>query len=170
MLALWKGSYEKPRQRVKSRDISLLTKVCLVKAMVFPVVMYRCERWTIKKVEPLKNWCFQTAALEKTLKSSLDSKDIKPVNPTGNKLWIVTGRTDAEAEAEAPILRPPNVMNQCIGKAPDAEKYWSRRMGWQRLDTIIASIATNCSKLQEIGAQRTLARCSPWGHKQSDTT
>ena len=108
---------------LKSRDITLPTKVCIVKAIVFPVVMYRCESWTIKKVEPLKNWCFWTVVLEKTLKSPLDSKDIKRVNPTGNKLWIVIGRSDAEAEA------PPNVMSQCIGKDPDAEKYWSRRSG-----------------------------------------
>ena len=64
MLALWKGSYEKPRQRVKSRDISLLTKVCLVKAMVFPVVLYGCERSPVKKVEhqridAFELWCWR---------------------------------------------------------------------------------------------------------------
>ena len=132
---------------LKSINITLPTKVCLVKATVFPVVMYRCESWTIKKVEPLKNWCFQTVVLDKTLKSPLDSKDIKPVNPTGNKLWIVIGRTDAEAEA--PILRWPSVMNQYIGKDPDAEKYWSRSRGQKRLDSITDSIAMNFSKLQE---------------------
>ena len=86
----------------KSRDITLLTNVHIVKAMVFPVVMYRCESWTRKKVELLKNWCFWTVVLEKTLESPLDSKEIKPVNPKGNQLWLFIRRTDAEAEA--PVL------------------------------------------------------------------
>ena len=101
------------------------------------------EGWTTEELM-LSN----CGAGEKTLKSPLDSRDIKPVNPTGSKLWIVTGRTDAEAEA--PILRPPNVMNQYIGKDPDAEKYWSRSRGQKRLDSITDSIAMNFSKLQEI--------------------
>ena len=70
---------------LKSRDTTLSTKICLVKAMVFPVGMYGCESWTIKKAEHWKNWCFQILVLEKTLKSSLDSKEIKPVNPKGNQ-------------------------------------------------------------------------------------
>ena len=86
----------------KSRDITLLTNVHTVKAMVFPVVMYRCESWTRKKVELLKNWCFWTVVLEKTLESPLDSKEIKPVNPKGNQPWLFIRRTDAEAEA--PVL------------------------------------------------------------------
>ena len=68
---------------LKSRDITLSTNVCLVKAMVFPVVMYRCESRTIKKTT-LKNQCFQTVVLEKTLESHLVCKDTKPVNPKGN--------------------------------------------------------------------------------------
>ena len=69
---------------LKSRDITLLTGVCLVKAMVFPVVMYGCESWTVKKAEGLRR-CFQIVVLEKILESSLDSKKIKPVNPEGNE-------------------------------------------------------------------------------------
>ena len=87
---------------LKSRDISLLTKVCLVKAMVFVVVMCGCERWTIKKA----------VVLENTLESCLDCKEIKPVNPKGNKPWIFTGRTDAEA----PMLWPPDAKSWLIGK------------------------------------------------------
>ena len=64
---------------LKSRDITLLTKVCIVKAMVFPVIMHGCERWTIK------DRCFRTVGLEKILESPLDSKEIKPVNPKGNQ-------------------------------------------------------------------------------------
>ena len=66
---------------LKSRDITLPTKVHLVKALVFPVVMYGCESWTVKESWALKNWCFRTVALEKTLESPLDCKEIKPVNP-----------------------------------------------------------------------------------------
>ena len=65
-----------------------------IKAMVFPVVIYRCESWTIKKAENLKNWCFRIVVLEKTPESPLDYKEIKPVNPKGNQTWIFTGRTD----------------------------------------------------------------------------
>ena len=73
----------------------------------------------------LKNWCFQTVVLEKTLESSLDCKEIQPLNPKGNQSWIFLGRTDAEAET--PILWPPNVKNWLIGKDPDAGKDW----GWE---------------------------------------
>ena len=70
----------------------------------------------------LKNWCFQTVVLEKTLESPLDSKEIKLVNPKGNRPWIVIGRTDSEAEA--PILWQPNVKSKLIGKDPDAGEDW----------------------------------------------
>ena len=99
---------------LKSKGI---TKVCLVKAMVFPVVMYGCESWTIKKAEH-----FRTVVLEKTLESLLDCKSITPVNPKGNQPWIFIGRTDAEAEA--PVLWLPHVKSQLIGKDPDAGKDW----------------------------------------------
>ena len=70
----------------------------------------------------LKNWCFLTVVLEKTLESPLDCKEIKPVNPKANQPWIFFGKTDAEAEA--PILWPPHVKSQLIGKDPDAGKDW----------------------------------------------
>ena len=100
------------------------TKVHLVKAMVFPVVIYGCESWTIKKAEhrrlgAFELWCWRTLG---TLESPLDSKKIKPVNPKGNQPWIFTGRTDAEAEA--PILWPSDMKSQLIGKDPDAGKDW----------------------------------------------
>ena len=91
---------------LKNRDITLPTKVCLVKAMVFPGVMYGCKSWTIKKAERQKNWCFWTVVLEKTLESPLDCKEIQPVHPGGNQSWIFIGRTDAEAET--PIICPPD--------------------------------------------------------------
>ena len=83
----------------KSKDISLLTKVHIVKAMVFPVIMYEYESWTLKKANHWKNWCFWTVVLEKILESPLDSKEIKSVNLKGDQPWIFTGRNDAAPEA-----------------------------------------------------------------------
>ena len=106
---------------LKSRHITLLTKVRIVKAVVFPVVTWM---WELDHEEGwvLKNWCFWTVVLEKTLEGSLDYKDIKPVNPEGNQSWIFIGRTDAEAEA--PILWPPDAKSWLIGQDPDAGKDW----------------------------------------------
>ena len=92
---------------LKSRDITLSTKVCLGKAMVFLVVMYGCESWTIKKDEYRKIDAFGTVLLEKTLESPLDCKEIQPVHPKGDQSWVFIGRT--VAEAETPVLWPPHV-------------------------------------------------------------
>ena len=89
---------------LKSRDITLPEKVHLVKAMVFPVVMYGCESWTVKKAEHRRTDAFEL--LEKTLESLLDCKEIQPVYPKGDQSWVFIGRTDAEAET--PILWPPH--------------------------------------------------------------
>ena len=78
---------------LKSRAITLLTKVCIVKAMVFPVVMCGCESWTIRTLST-EELVLQTVVLKKTLESPLDCKEIKPVNPKGNQSWIFIGRTD----------------------------------------------------------------------------
>ena len=105
----------------KSRDITLLTKVHIVKVMVFPVVVYGCEldykeRWA------WKNWCFWTVVLEETLDSPLNCKEIQPVHPEGNQSWIFIGRTDAEAET--PILWPPDAKSWLIWKDSDAGEDW----------------------------------------------
>ena len=107
---------------LKSRDITLLTKICLVKAIVFPVVTHIFESWTIKKVE---HWYFWTVVLEKTLESPLDRKEIKPVNTNGNQSWIldILFRSWIRTDAEAPKLWPPDVKSQLIRKDPDAGKY-----------------------------------------------
>ena len=89
----------------KSRDITLPTKVRLVRAVVFPGVMYGCESWTVKKVEHQRTNAF-TVVLEKTLGSPLDSKEIQPVHPKGDQSWVFTGRTDADAETL--VLWPPH--------------------------------------------------------------
>ena len=107
---------------LKNRDIALSTEIHLVKAMVFPVVMWELD---YKESWVPKNWCFCTAVLEKTPESLLVGKEIQPVHPKGNQSWIFIGRTDAEAET--PILWPSNVKNTLIRKDPDAGKHWRRR-------------------------------------------
>ena len=84
---------------LKSGDITLPKKVCLVKATVFPVVIYGCESWTIKKAECQRIDAFELW-LEKTLESSLDSKEIQPVHPKGDQFWVFIGRTDVEAKLQ----------------------------------------------------------------------
>ena len=108
---------------LKSRDITLLTKVHLVKAMVF---QYHVWMWELDCEESWvqKNWCFRTVVLEKTVESPLDCKEIQPVHPKGYQSWIFIGRTDAEAET--PILWPPDVNNWLTGKDSDAGRDWRR--------------------------------------------
>ena len=114
---------------LKSRAISLLTMICLVKFMIFPVVMYGSESWTIKICWGSMNWCIWTVVLEMTLEIPLDCKEIQPVHPKGNQSWIFIGRTDVEAET--PILWLPDVKNWLIWKDPDAGRDWGRRRrGW----------------------------------------
>ena len=100
--------------------------------MVFPVVMYGCESWTVKKAEHQRINTFErTVVLEKTLESPLNCKEIQPVNRKGNQSWIFVGRTDAEAET--PIIWPPNAKNWLTGKDPDSGKDWRQEEkadGW----------------------------------------
>ena len=91
---------------LKSRDITLPTKVHLVKAMVVPVVMYGCESWTVKKAERRRIDAFSAVVLEGTLESPLDCKEIQPVHSEGDQPWDFFGRNDAEAET--PVLWPPH--------------------------------------------------------------
>ena len=107
---------------LKRRDITLRTEVCIVKAMVFPVVMHGCESWTTKKAEHQGIDAFKLCVLVKILESPLDSKEIKSVNPKGNQSWIFNGRTNAEAL----ILWPPDEKSQLTGKDPGAGKDWGQ--------------------------------------------
>ena len=107
---------------LKSRGITLPTKVHLVKAIVFPLVMYGCESWTIKKAEHWRIDGYWTVVLEKTLENLLDFREIQPVHPKGNQSWMFIGRTDVEAET--PILWPLDAKSWIILKDPDAGKDW----------------------------------------------
>ena len=157
----------------KSRDITLATKVHLVKAMVFPVVMYGCESWTVKKAEHRRIDAFLTVVLEKTLESSLNCKEIKPVHLKGNGSWIFIGRTDAEAET--PILWPPDVKNWLIWKDPDAGKDWRQEDKGMTEDEMVGwhHLLNGHEFEQALGVgdgHGSLVCYSPWGHKELDTT
>ena len=104
---------------LKIRDITLPTKVHLVKAMVFPVIMYGCEKLEYEESWEPKNWCFWTMVLEKTLESPLDCKEIQPVHSKGYQSWVFI-----DVKVETPILWPPDGKSWLIWKDPDAGKDW----------------------------------------------
>ena len=155
---------------LKSREITLWAKVLMVKDIVFPVVMYECESWTVKKVEHWRTdafelWCW------KRLESPLDCKETKPVNPKRNQRWIFIGRTGAKA----PILWPPDVKNWLIGKDPDARKDWMQEEQGTTEDEMIGWYyqldGHEFEQALRFGdGQGSLACCNPWGHKALDTT
>ena len=120
---------------LKSRDITLLTKIRLVKAMgIFSSHVWMWEL-DYKESWVTKNWCFWTVVLEKTLESPLDSKDSKPVHTKGNQSWIFIGKTDAEAET--PILWPPDAHIWHSEKYPDAGKDWRQEEKGTTEDEIV---------------------------------
>ena len=120
MLSPWKKSHYQPRQHIKSRDITLPTKVHLVKAMIFPVVMYGWESWTIKKAEHQRSDAFELWCWRRLLRVPWTARRSNQSILKGNQSWIFIGRTDAEAET--PILWPPDAKSQLVRKDPDAGK------------------------------------------------
>ena len=157
----------------KSRDITLLIKVHLVKAMVFSCGHVWMWELDCEEGWPLKNWCFWIVVLEKTLGSPLDCKEIQPVNPKGNQSWVLTGRTDAEAEA--PILWPLDAKYWLLGKDPDAGKDWGQKEKGTTEDEMTGwhHWLNGHEFEQTLGddeGEGSLTCCSSLGHKEPDTT
>ena len=161
----------KKKMTVKSRDITLSAKVHLVKAMVFPVVMYGCESWIIKKSWVPKNWCFWTVVLEKTLENSLDCKEIQPVHPKGDQSWVFIGRTDVEVET--PILWLPDAKSWLIWKDPDAGKDWGQEEKGttedEKVDGITDAIDMGVGGVRELVMDREAWRAVVHGFAKSRT-
>ena len=154
---------------LKSRDVTLLIKVRLVKAMVFPVVTYGCESWTVKRTECQRIDAFELCCW-KRLKSFLDCKEIKPINPKGNQSWIFIGRTDAVA----PELWSLDAKSWLVGKDPDVGKDWRQEKGTTENEMVGWHHQLDGHEFEQalgVGdGQGSLACCSPWGCKEWDVT
>ena len=153
MLAPCKKSYNKPRQCIKKQRHYFANKDPSSQSCDFPVVMYRCENWTIKKAEHRRTEDFKLWCWRRLLRVPWTARRIQPVNPKGNQPWVFIGRNDAEAET--PILWPPELAkSQLIGKDPELGKIeGGRRRGRQRtrwLDGITDLMDMSLSKLQEV--------------------
>ena len=171
MLAPWKKSYDKPRQCIKKQRYRFANKGPCSQSYDFSSSYVRLWELDHKEGWALKNWCFQIVP-EKTLESPLDSKETQPVSPKGNQPSIFIGRTDAEAEA--PIIWPPDVKSWLIGKDSDV-KVWKQEekgatedemVGWHHQHDGHEFEQT----LGDSEGQGSLVCCCPWGHKESDAT
>ena len=162
MLAPWKKSYDQPRQHVKKQSHDFADKGPSSQSYGFSSSHVWIWELDHKESWVLKNWCFWTVVLEKTLESLLDLKEIQPVHPKGTQSWIFIGRTDAEAEA--PMLWSPDVKYWLIGKDPDAGKDWRQEEEGMTEDEMVGW--HHWLNGHEFGdGQGSLACCSPWGRR-----
>ena len=124
MLSPWKKSFDQPRQHIKKQRCYFANKGPSSQSYGFSSSHVWMWELDYKGSWMLKNWCFWTVVLEKTLEGPLDCKEIQPVHPKGDQSWVFIGRTDAEAET--PILWPPHAKSWLIGKDPDAGRDWGQ--------------------------------------------
>ena len=172
MLDPWKKSYEQPRQHIRKQRHYFADKSLSSQSYGFS--SSHVWMWELDHKESWlpKNRCFWTMVLEKTLEGPLDCKEIKPVNPKGNQSWIFIGKTDAEAEA--PILWPPDAKNWLTAKAPDAGEDWRKDNGMTEDEKVGWYLWLNGHEFEQalgVGdGEGSLVCCSPWSRKELDTT
>ena len=172
-LAPWKKSYDQSRHHFKKQRHYFVDKDLSSQCYGFSSSHVWMWELDYKESWALKNWCFGTVVLEKTLDSPLDCKEIQPVHPKGDQSWVFTVRTDAEAET--PILCPPDAKSWLIWKGPDAGKGWGQKEKGMTEDEMVGW--HHRLNGHEFGwtlgtgdRQGGLACCSSWGQKESDKT
>ena len=172
MLTPWKESYDQPRQHIEKQRHYFVNKGPSSPGYGF--FSSRVWMWELdyKDSWAVKNWCFGTVELEKTLESPLDCKEIQPVHPKGDQSWLFTGRTDVEAET--PVLWPLDAKSWLIWKDPDAGRDWGQEekgtTGWDGWMTSPTQ-CTCLGKLRDfLTRQEGLVCCSSWNHKESERT
>ena len=173
MLTPWKESYYQPRQHIKKQRHYFANKGPSNQGYGFSSSHVRMWELDYKESLTLKNWCFWTVVLEKTLESPLECKESQPVHPKGDQSWVFIGWTDVEAEA--PIIWPPDADSWLIGKDPDAGKDWGQEekrttedemVGWHHRHN-----GHGFGWTPGVGdGQGGLPCYSSWGHKESDMT
>ena len=165
-------NYDQPRQHIKKQRHYFTIKGPSSQSYGFSSSHVWIWELDYTKSWIVKNWCFWTMVLEKTLESLFDCKEIQQVHPKGDQYWVFIGRTDVEAET--PILRPPDAKNWLLGKDPDAWKDWKWEKGMTEDETVGWHHRLDGHEFEQalgVGdGQGGLVCCSPWGHKDSDMT
>ena len=171
MLAPWRKSYDQPRQHIKKQNITLPTKVYLVKAMIFPVVMYGCESWTTKKakcqrIDAFELWCWRRL-LRVPWTARSNQSILKKISPEysleGLRLKLKLQHFDHWMQ-RTDSLRKTLMLEKIEGR----RRKGNQRMRW--LDSITDSMDMSLSTMEDSEGQRSLVYCSPWGCKESDMT
>ena len=172
MLTPWKESYNQPRQHIKSRDITLPTKVHLVKSMVFLVVMYGCESWTVKKAEHRRTGAFELWCWRRLLRVPWTSRRsnqsiLKEISPECSFRGLIL---KLNLQYFGHLMRRADSLEKTLmlGKIEGERRRGQQKMRW--LDGITDSMDMSLSRMGVGDGQGGLACCSPWGGKESDMT